>query len=395
MEFQFKVFDPSISNTADKIATHFGYRPYMVERYISMFGIDETREYLLANEELSPFTIRVNTLKTEPNSLIASLKSKGYTFSQNNIIPNAYSIDLNEEMMSLIPDESHNSNEHVSSPQGYERDTKTLKQLDWGRPSYLDDDYEGNLEKKQRKKSFNHLRGKHTATLGSTHEYLMGEYYIQDLASMFPAFYLNPQKTDFVIDMCAAPGGKTTYLAQLMSNQGNIFALEKDKKRIKPLIYNIRRCGVLNTTVLNIDATSTHKKSFSPDKILLDAPCTGEGLIRDDPTRKTSKSITDITGMMRKQFSLLQSAIKSIKPGGVIMYSTCSIAPEENEFVIQKALNSFTDMEILSLNDEWGLPGYINVFNLDLSEELLKARRLFPHIHNTIGFFYCLLRKRK
>jgi len=94
-----------------------------------------------------------------------------------------------------------------------------------------------------------------------------------------------------------------------------------------------------------------------------------------------------------KQYSLLQSAIKSVKSGGKIMYSTCSIAPEENEFVIQKALNSYNNLEILPINDEWGLPGYVNAFEMELSGDLLKARRLLPHIHDTIGFFYCLLRK--
>jgi 16S rRNA C967 or C1407 C5-methylase (RsmB/RsmF family) len=151
---------------------------------------------------------------------------------------------------------------------------------------------------------------------------------------------------------------------------------------------------VRNTTVLNLNASTIHKLNYNPDKILLDAPCTGEGLIRNDPTRKTSKSLTEITGMMRKQYSLLQSAIKAVKPGGYVMYSTCSIAPEENEFVVQNALNSFSNIEIISNDDVWAMPGYINVFGIDLSDELLKARRLFPHIHNTIGFFYCLLRKR-
>ena len=277
--------------------------------------------------------------------------------------------------------------------QGYERDPTTLKKVEWGRPSYLDEKGKAESEKREEVKFTQVLRGKQIATLGSTHEYLMGHYYIQDLASMYPVFYLNPQRNDFVLDMAAAPGGKTTHLAQIMENRGHIFAMDNNKKRIKPLVYNLRRCGVRNTTVLHMDANSSHKQEFNTDKILLDAPCTGEGLIREDPSRKTSKSLSEITGMMRKQYSLLQSAIKTVKSGGLIMYSTCSIAPEENEFVIQKALDSHSNIEILSIDDEWGLPGYINVLGMELSGEMLKTRRLLPHIHNTIGFFYSLLRK--
>lgn len=392
MSFSFKVFVPDISNKARELAEKFGYRPYMIERYYSMFGVEETLEFLTINESISPLAIRINSLKTDPQTVANSLRMKGYQLTPSEQIPYAYIIEQDAKSEEILQ-KSSTSPEYQQH--GFERDHDTLKELEWGRPSYLEEDYLIDEEKRQDIKSSQHLREKQIATLGSTNEYLMGYYYIQDLASMFPSYYLSPQPDDFIVDMCAAPGGKTTHLAQIMENQGHIFALDNNKKRIKSLIYNVRRCGIMNTTVLLLDASSTHKQGFHPNKILLDAPCTGEGLIRDDSARKTNKTPTDITGMMRKQHSLLHSAVKSIKPGGRIMYSTCSIAPEENEFVIQKVLDSNPDIEIVSVNDEWGLPGYINVFGMDLSEDLLKARRLFPHIHNTIGFFYCLLQKRK
>ena len=390
MEFEFKIYQPEISDEARELAKQYRYRPYMIERYFSMFSAEETQEFLDANEKYSPLSLRVNTLKSDPQTVFNALKSKGYRLKQSELIPYAYSIEhdvINEKTV------HYKSVKPEYAMQGFDRDPKTLKKVEWGRPSYLDENGKAEAEKREEIKSTQKLRGKQVGTLGSTHEYLMGHYYIQDLASMFPVFYLNPKRTDFVLDMAAAPGGKTTHLAQIMENKGHIFAMDSDKKRIKSLIFNLRRCGVRNTTVLHMDANSSHKQNFNTDKILLDAPCTGEGLIRNDPTRKSSKSLTEITGMMRKQYSLLQSAIKTVKPGGEIMYSTCSIAPEENEFVIQKALDSNSNIEIISIDDEWGLPGYINVFGMDLSEELLKSRRLLPHIHNTIGFFYCLLRK--
>lgn len=395
MELDFKVYDPEPSELARKLASQYGYRPYMIERYISMFGKEETLEYLLSNESFSMLSLRVNTLKSDPKSVYDALQLKGYKLNQSEIIPYAYSIVQNQEKMSTNKPNPHIINLDDYQVQGFERDPSELKQIQWGEPSYMNEDYQAAVKQEQEVKTALKSRGKSIATLGSTHEYLMGKYYIQDIASMLPPFYLNPQPNELVLDMCAAPGGKTTHLAQIMENQGHLFALEVDKKRIRSLIYNLRRCGVQNTSVLQMDANSIHKESITPDKILLDAPCTGEGLIRNDPTRKTSKSITEITGMMRKQFSLLQSAIKAVKPGGQIMYSTCSIAPEENEFVVQKALDSFPNIEIATFEDDWGFPGYITVFGESLSGELLKARRLFPHIHNTIGFFYCLLHKLK
>ncbi len=390
MEFNFEVYKPTISDSARELAENYGYLPYMIERYFSLFGQEETHQLLQKNETFSPLSLRINTLKSSPENVVSSLSTKGYKLNQSNFIPYAYTIENNipyeQPHPSQIPKPGYEKT-------GFERDPTTLKNLEWGRPSFLEETEIQKESRRQVAKSSQIVHGKQIATLGSTHEYLMGKYYIQDIASMFPPIYLNPQKNDLVVDMAAAPGGKTTHLAQIMENEGHIFALDNNKKRLKSLIYNIRRCGVRNTTVLHFAGNMLHKMSFNPDKILLDAPCTGEGLIRDDPSRKTSKSLTDITGMMRKQFSLLQSAIKSVKSGGHIMYSTCSIAPEENEFVIQKALDSYNNLEILPVNDDWGLPGYINVFGMELSEDLLKARRLLPHIHNTIGFFYCLLRK--
>ena len=210
---------------------------------------------------------------------------------------------------------------------------------------------------------------------------------------MLHPVYHDVSSEDTVVDMCAAPGGKTTHLAQLMNNVGQLVAVEMDRERMKSLNYNLRRCGVQNTVVLNIDATKISKYDIYPDKILLDAPCSGEGVIREDPKRKTSKTPGDIKYMMRTQKRLLETAVRSVKPGGYIMYSTCSIAPEENEFVIQAALDNHDNLSIVPVNDNYGLPGFNRIFGVDLDLELLNARRYYPHVHDTEGFFYCLLQK--
>ena len=111
--------------------------------------------------------------------------------------------------------------------------------------------------------------------LGSTHEYLQGFYYIQSVAPMLPAFILDPNPSDIVIDMCAAPGGKATHMAQIMNNEGNLILIERNRNRIPALEINLRRLGVSNSIIINEDAVNLSKMNLKADKILLDAPCTG------------------------------------------------------------------------------------------------------------------------
>jgi 16S rRNA C967 or C1407 C5-methylase (RsmB/RsmF family) len=245
MEFEFKVYSPEISEKAQELASEYGYKPYMIERYFSMFGMEETLEFLESNESYSPLSLRVNTLKSDPETVYKAMKSKGYTIVQSDIIPYAFSVP--QEPSTIIkPRIKPKISKKENPSQGFERDSDTLKQLQWGRPSYLDDEYKSAVEITQEMKSAQILRQKQIATIGSTHEYLMGKYYIQDIASMFPPLYLNPQPADLVIDMCAAPGGKTTHLAQIMQNQGHIFAIEFEKNGLNLLFttYVDAVCGI-------------------------------------------------------------------------------------------------------------------------------------------------------
>ena len=235
---------------------------------------------------------------------------------------------------------------------------------------------------------------KEAINLGSLHEYLQGYFYIQNIVSMLPAIILDPQPDNIVIDMCAAPGGKATHLAQLMNNQGSLILIERNRKRIPALEMNLRRMGVINSIVLNFDAQDLYKLDVKADKILLDAPCTGEGLVREDPTRKRSKTLADINKMAKMQIKLLDAGLKALKPGGELLYSTCSIAPEENEFVINDVLNEFDNYSILKINLNYGINGYNSIFDRELRKDLMNSIRLFPHIDDTIGFFLCLIQRK-
>ncbi len=221
-------------------------------------------------------------------------------------------------------------------------------------------------------------------SIGATPEYLLGYYYVMDKSSCIPPLALDPRSGEVVIDFAASPGGKTTMIAQLMNNRGRIIAIEGNAERIQPLVDNIHRMGVLNTAVVHMNSADFWRTGIKADRILLDAPCTGEGIIHKDPSRKTSRGREDILFCSGSQRSMLEPAIKSLRPGGVLVYSTCSLTPEENELVINEVLERF-DVHLEDI--EHGVPALTRVGDLKLNPELKKARRFFPHIHECSGFF--------
>ncbi len=234
---------------------------------------------------------------------------------------------------------------------------------------------------------------KTASNLGSTHEFLQGYYYLQNVASMLSAIILNPRPNDTIVDMCAAPGSKATHIAQLMNNKGNLILIERNKSRIPALETNLRRMGILNSIIFNMDAIDLPDLKINPDKILLDAPCTGEGLIRQDPSRKTSKTIRDIEKMSDIQKRLLRTGLNVLKSGGSLLYCTCSIAPEENELVVNEVLKNLENFTIVEIPREYGVSGLTEVFGINLIEDLQRSQRLYPHTHDTIGFYFCLIKK--
>ncbi|MEM1626311.1 MAG: RsmB/NOP family class I SAM-dependent RNA methyltransferase [Sulfolobaceae archaeon] len=228
-------------------------------------------------------------------------------------------------------------------------------------------------------------------TLGATIEYLLGFYHIQGISSMIPPYLLEPKQGELILDLAAAPGSKTTQLSQLMRNEGIVIAVEKNPKRIRSLISNINRLGCKNVIVVLDDATGL-KLGTSVDKILLDAPCSGEGIIMFDRSRKTKTPITKLRDFSSLQLKLLKNAYNLLKDDGLLVYSTCSIAPEENELVVNYAIEEL-GMEVVKVNwfpHENGIEEY---FNIKFSPSVKNCSRMYPHIHGTEGFFICLLKK--
>jgi NOL1/NOP2/sun family putative RNA methylase len=222
-------------------------------------------------------------------------------------------------------------------------------------------------------------------SLGSTQEYLQGFYYLQESASQLPVQVLDPKPGEKVLDMAASPGSKTTQIAQLMNNSGLIVALENDAGRLDRLKNNIERMGVKNTIVYKKDARFSDDLDIKFDKILLDAPCSGNFCVELDFFKK--RTIQDFQNKAKVQKELLRSASRSLKKGGVLVYSTCSLEPEENELVIDEFLSLNKDMMLVDTKLSVGEPGLTEIFGNKINQNINLTRRFWPHKTGMEGFF--------
>lgn len=228
--------------------------------------------------------------------------------------------------------------------------------------------------------------------IAGTIEYLAGHYMLQAAASFLPVMALAPQENERVLDMSAAPGGKTTYIAQLMKNSGVLFANDVSEPRCKSLNANLQRLGVTNCIVTNYDGTGYEKVMRNFDRVLLDAPCTGTGIISRDKSIKSSKHYEDVQRASQVQRALILSAIDACKVGGYVVYSTCSFLVEEDEAIVDFALKRRA-VEVVEMGLPFGRPGFTKYRHHRYHDGLALARRYFPHVHNMDGFFVCKLKK--
>ncbi|CZT48925.1 probable nucleolar protein [Rhynchosporium secalis] len=233
--------------------------------------------------------------------------------------------------------------------------------------------------------------------LGATPEYLAGHYILQAASSFLPVMALAPQEHERVLDMAAAPGGKTTHIAALMKNTGCIFANDSNKSRAKGLIGNIHRLGAKNTIVCNYDAREFPKVIGGFDRVLLDAPCSGTGVIAKDASVKTNKTEKDFLMLPHLQKQLLLAAIDSVdhasKTGGYIVYSTCSVTVEENEQVVQYALSRRPNVKLVETNLVFGKEGFTSYMGKNFHASMKLTRRYYPHAYNVDGFFVSKFKK--
>jgi len=227
-------------------------------------------------------------------------------------------------------------------------------------------------------------------SMGATTEYLRGYYYLQEAAAQLPAYVLDPRPNETVLDLCAAPGGKTTQIAHLMFNTGSLVALEKKEHRLVSLKTNLERMRVRNAAVYHMDGRDVKHLGLQFDRILLDAPCSGN--YATDPAWFEKRTVKDLELSARIQRDLLSAALEVLKPNGVLVYSTCSLEPEENELNIQWVLDHYKVM-IEPARVNIGDPGLTKVFGRALDLSIAQCRRFWPHKTQTGGFFITRLRK--
>ncbi|MDH4212191.1 MAG: NOL1/NOP2/sun family putative RNA methylase [candidate division WOR-3 bacterium] len=225
----------------------------------------------------------------------------------------------------------------------------------------------------------------------------LGLIYVQEVASMIPVVVLDPQGGEVVLDMCAAPGSKTTQIAQMMNNRGLLIANEISRKRIRGLIHNIKRCGLINEAVISISGQKVHRVFDNYfDRILVDAPCSAEGTIRRSKAVLYHWGIKNIKRMSRIQIGLAVSGFRALRPGGTMVYSTCTIAPEENEMVISYLLEKFPEAEILpvKLDNFKTRAGVTRWQGTSFDQRVENCTRILPQDNDTAPFFIARLTKR-
>ena len=219
---------------------------------------------------------------------------------------------------------------------------------------------------------------------------LLGYMHIQEEVSMVPPLILDPQPGEQILDLCASPGSKTTQISQMMENQGLVVANEPSLSRIAPLRSNCERLGVINVAITRYDGRRFPGGPFH--RILVDAPCSSEGRARRGQgvlLRCSRKRSLDLQAL---QIGLLKNAVRLVEPGSIVVYSTCTYAPEENELVVTEVLEK-AHLESASIAGLKGCPGITEWEGRALNEDLAKCTRYYPHINDTGGFFVAKLIK--
>jgi NOL1/NOP2/sun family putative RNA methylase len=225
-------------------------------------------------------------------------------------------------------------------------------------------------------------------SVGATAEYLLGLYSIQEAAAQIPATLFTDLKGKTVLDACAAPGGKTVQLADLMGNTGVLVALDVEKRRLAALSNHLERCHVGNAIVYHLDVRQASWLNLKFDRILLDVPCSGN--FAADKAWFNRRTIEDVRRNAKLQQQILTEAATCLRGEGEIVYSTCSLEPEEDEVNMDwaiKHLNLQTE-EV----DCHGQKGLTNVFGKRLDKSVERCRRIWPA--ETQGFFVCKLKRR-
>lgn len=296
---------------------------WLVRRWINRFGFDEAEKLCEANNRRPILCLRVNKLKTTTEELLNYLKEKNITFRSLNYLDYFFTIKL----MSKI---------------------------------YTDELFKA------------------------------GYFTIQDISAGLVSHLVNPKENELILDICAAPGGKTSHISELMNNRGKIIAIDKYLSRTEIMRSNFERLGVRNALIIHDDISNPSNNLLKEellgkvDKILVDAPCSGLGVLSKKPDIKWKRAVEDISKLQKLQHSLLENSIKYLKPGGSIIYSTCTVEYDENYAVVKTFLENHNNFVLQDAKEF-------------ISSKIVNADgclETFPNIHYCDGSFGAVLKNK-
>ncbi len=230
--------------------------------------------------------------------------------------------------------------------------------------------------------------------IGNLPEHVLGYIYVQEAASMIPPIVLDPQPDDLVLDIAASPGSKTTQIGQYMNNEGILIANDIDATRLAALGINTQRCGLTNLIITKMQGHWYKKVPVQFDRILVDAPCSGTGTIRKSMKTIQMWNPNMVKRLAGTQRELIRTALNVLKPQGMLVYSTCTMEPDENEAVIDRILQEYPTVKLEKIELDIKRSAPITEFEgQTFSSEVKKCLRIWPQDNDTEGFFVAKLRK--
>lgn len=325
-----------------------GFKQKFIERYSKLTNWELFRQYSLSFLRRS---IRVNTLKISINELKKRLE-KNWNLTQ-------------------VP----------WCKEGFWIRWKTSEEFSASQK--LQGNFSGEHTKKERR------------DIGNLIEHSLGYFYTQEAASMIPPIVLDPEEHEIILDIAASPGSKTTQIASYMNNTGILVANDYTNERMKPLSMNLQRCGVTNCIQTLMEGQRFERASIKFDRILVDAPCSGTGTIR-----KSVKTIYIWNPNMVRRLSitqkqLIETAFSILKENGTLVYSTCSLEPEENEAVVDFLINKYNNakLEEVNIKNIKKSEPILEFENKKYNNEIRKCLRIWPQDNDTEGFFVAKIKK--
>lgn len=353
--------EEGLDSPPKSLAGEYSMPDWLVQRWLANFGEEETEKILRFAQEPPPLCIRVCELSITPDGLQEILERKGLTLKKSSLARSVFLIERGRKK------EQTDASSH------------------------------GSLSQKSSRKTSKSFRGSPEKLPG----YTEGLFSIQDEAAAFVCEIVDAKPGELVVDLCAAPGGKSVYIAECMENRGRVVAVDQSASRLAPLKEARNRLGLTNIEIVSHDGRTFSLPQLA-DRVLVDAPCMGTGVINRRSDLRFRRTEDDLPNLIELQRELLANATKLVKPGGILVYATCSIEPEENFENAKWFLDNFEEFEPSDIANY--LPAAIleectpnssgPACKTRIEDSCLHTVQLLPSRHGVSGFFIAKFQKR-